>query len=270
MLTARVIRCLAVILTITLLALAAGCITIKGTIGSGPAVTGSGTLETREMDYSGFTTIEAGYAFQVDVTKASSFSVSITLNDNLYEYLDIRKTGDTLYLGLKPNHSYRNITHRATITMPQLRGVELTGVARADISGFSSADSLRLEVSGAGFLDLDDIEAGDVTLKLSGASRASGSIKMADGDFDLSGASSVDLKGTARDVSMHISGASSAKLADFAVVNADVELSGASSATVNASERLDANLSGLSRLRYVGNPTLGTISTSGGSTIKQR
>jgi len=51
----------------------------------------------------------------------------------------------------------------------------------------------------AGFLDLDEVEAGELTLKLSGASRASGSIKMADGDFDLSGASSVDLKGTARD-----------------------------------------------------------------------
>ena len=142
--------------------------------------------------------------------------------------------------------------------------------SRADVEGFSSADSLQIEASEASRLTMDDVKAGQTTLKLSSASRASGYIEMADGHFNLSGASSVDLEGTAVDVSLHASGASSLKLADFTVVDDDVEVSGASSATVNVSGRLDCNASGASRLYYEGNPTLGSVSTSGASTIRQR
>jgi len=60
------------------------------------------------------------------------------------------------------------------------------------------------------------------------------------------------------------------ELPDFSVVDADINLSGASGVTVNASGRLDGNLSGASRLNYMGNPTLGSISASGGSTISQK
>ncbi|MHA2069446.1 MAG: GIN domain-containing protein, partial [Candidatus Thorarchaeota archaeon] len=159
-------RCFAVTLVICLLVLAAGCITIRSTIGSGPAVTGSGTLETRDMEYSDFTKIEVAYAFQVDITEADSFSVSITLNDNLFEYLDIAIRGDrdTLYIGLEPGHSYRNITHRATITMPNLRGLELSMASRADVEGFSSADPLQIEASAASRVTMGDVEAGQTTL----------------------------------------------------------------------------------------------------------
>ena len=39
---------------------------------------------------------------------------------------------------------------------------------------------------------------------------------------------------------------------------------------INTSGNLDAELSGASELRYSGNPTLGSIEMSGGSTIKSR
>jgi len=52
------------------------------------------------------------------------------------------------------------------------------------------------------------------------------------------------------------------------VGDADVEASGASTVTVNASERLDANASGASHIKYLGNPSLGTVDTSGGSSVE--
>ena len=64
------------------------------------------------------------------------------------------------------------------------------------------------------------------------------------------------------------SGASSLDLADFTVDTAEVRLSGASEATVNALERIDpVDVSGASRLRYLGDPSLGEVSTSGGSSV---
>jgi hypothetical protein len=246
-----------------------GCITIVAP-GGGLGVAGSGTLETREMDFTDFTKVKAGYACQIDITRAASFFVSITLDDNLFEYLDAKVVGDTLYIGLEPNRSYRNYTHRATVTMPRLLELELSGASRGDVSDFSSTDSLRLEASGASTLSIDDLEAGDTRLIISGASRATGGIEMADGDFEVSGASTVELDGNADDVSLEVSGASTARLADFTVANADTRVSGASTATVNVSGILDIDVSGASTLYYVGNPTLGRLNVTGGSRVSQR
>ena len=243
---------------------------ITAVIGCGKPITGSGKVETRETDYTGFAKLTVGSGFEVEITRADSFSVSITADDNLFDYLDIKKVGSTLYIGLKRPRIYLHTTQRATITMPDLRGLELSGTSRGDVNGFSSADSLTLGLSGASYLRIDNVKAGSTGIDVSGASKLSGSITIADGNFSVSGASTIELEGTAGNVDIEVSGVSSVKIGDLAVVNAAVEVSGVSKATTNASDRIDANISGASTLYYVGNPTLGDIEVSSGSKISQR
>ena len=250
---------------VVLLALAA-CVP-----GFGPTVTGSGKLAAWDFDYRDFTKIEAGYAFDIEIIKADSYLVRITVNDNLYEYLDISKQGDTLHIGLKPNNNYINITRKATINLPDLEKLGLSGASKANVGGgFSSSHAVEFDLSGASNADISSMKAGNTNIELSGASKASGSIEMADGRFDLSGASSLELEGSANDIDIEASGASHVKLSNFSAVDAEVNLSGASNATVNVSGRLDGDLSGSSKLNYIGNPTLGSISASGSSTISQK
>ena len=78
------------------------------------------------------------------------------------------------------------------------------------------------------------------------------------------------MQGSANDIVIDASGASRAELAAFPVNNADVKLSGASRGTVNMDGRLDVDLSGASKLDYLGNPTLGTFNVSGASTLTQK
>lgn len=247
-------------------------LTLGSLVGCLGGIIGSGKLETREMDYSDFTKLNVGYAFEVEITRADSFFVSITLDDNLFEYLDIAKRGDrdTLYIGLDPSHSYRSITHRAIITMPDLRGLEFSGASKGDISGFSSSEDFSVDLSGASSLAMANMSAGDIKFDISGASRVTGDIIASDADFDISGASRVELEGLAEDIVINASGASSVELDNFPVDDADVNLSGASRATINLDGELDANLSGGSNLQYIGQPTLGSIDISGGSTISSK
>ncbi len=65
------------------------------------------------------------------------------------------------------------------------------------------------------------------------------------------------------------SGGGQIDLGDFSVGDADVEMSGGGRATVNPSGRLDVDASGGSHVFYVGNPTLGNIDTSGGSSVER-
>jgi hypothetical protein len=261
----RIKRAICYWLTLTL---AAGMLSTLS--GCGPVVIGSGKLVTEVMDYADFTKLSVGSAFQVEVTRADSYLVSVTVDDNLVEYLSIRKSGSTLYIGLKTLRGYLRATQRATITMPELRGLEISGASKGDVSGFHSSDSLDIEVSGASSLDIDDVAAGDTDFEVSGASKVTGSIEIDDGDFSVSGASSVSLDGSADDVRMVVSGASTMRLDDFEVSNADIELSGASKATVNVSGQMDVEVSGASNLYYLGSPTLGRLNVSGASNIRQR
>jgi hypothetical protein len=211
---------------------------------------GSGNLETEEYAFTDFTEVEIGSAFEFEVNQSSSYNISVTVPDCLIDYVQVSQVGQTLKISLGALPLLGPVTLRASVTMPQLHGLTASGASRGTVSDFSSTEDLDITVSGASRLT-GDITAGDV-------------------DFDVSGASTIQLEGSANDMVADVSGASSFNLGDFIVNNADVDFSGASSGTINLNGRLDADLSGASRLWYIGEPTMGDIDTSGASTISKK
>lgn len=228
-----------------------------------------GSAITKTYTFTGFTAIEAGYAFKVDITRSENYSVTIIINENIAERLDVSMDGDTLKIDLKGTLFNFHSSPRAIITMPDLRGLDLSGAANGNVEGFSSADDFDLHLSGASSLDID-MEAGDFKAELSGASRLSGYFKAASSSIEQSGASRITLTGSGGDTRLDFSGASTGNLENYTVGDADVELSGASQVSLDINGRLDADLSGASLLTYSGQPTLGRINISGGSSLKPR
>ncbi|MCX6032846.1 MAG: DUF2807 domain-containing protein [Chloroflexi bacterium] len=239
-------RFLSVISILLVAALLSGC-----TFGGG--IIGSGKVVTVEKDFTGFSKVAIGSAFTADITRADKFSVVVTVDDNLEKYLRVVQTGDTLKITLEmgPSFSLRgNNTLKAKITLPELSGVTASGASNVTLTGFKSAAALATDVSGASTLK-GDAQAGDAR-------------------FVVSGASTLNLQGAGRNLTLSVSGASTANLDKFAVADVRADVSGASSATVNATGRLDAEASGASKLRYTGSPVLGTIHTSGASSVDRK
>lgn len=211
---------------------------------------GSGKPITQEMTFTDFSRLEIGSTFQVEVSQSSTYSVSITFDDNLLEVLDVGKSGDTLRINLKSGYGYLYVKLKAKVTMPSLRGLSLSGASRATVNGFNSTDSLDVEVSGA--------------------SRATGLLTAGDVRFNISGASTVDFNGSASDISAEVSGASKLDLLEFTARNVEAEISGASQANVNLTGRLSGDVSGASRIEYTGEPTSVEVQTSGASTVTRK
>jgi len=216
----------------------------------GENITGSGNLTTESHDLSDFTRIEAHSGFQLEVTMAATFSIEITADDNVHEYIAVEKSGDTLDIRLRGTRFYHSVTLRAKVTMPNLYRLELSGGSRATVTGFSSSH---------------DFEA-----DLSGGSRLSGDISAGDAEFELSGGSQLDLEGSGEDLLIDASCGSQLDLYDFPIADAAINLSGGSRATINISGTLDVDLSGGSRVIYVGDPDLGDIELSGDSQVSQK
>ena len=50
-------------------------------------VVGSENLVTKEKDFSDFTIVEVGSGFEVEITQSSSYSINITADDNMFDYI---------------------------------------------------------------------------------------------------------------------------------------------------------------------------------------
>jgi hypothetical protein len=240
-----------IVLAIAFIGLAALACSVTLPIPSVNTITGSGNVVSTTEDYSGFTRLEISSAFKATVQQGDSFSVVIRTDDNLVPYLRITQSGDTLQIGLETGINFlSNPTLEADITMPALSGIQANGASRATVSGFSSSDSLQVEASGASSVS-GDIQAGDTSVSVSGASKVSLSGSGGNLNVEASGASTVDLEG-------------------FTGSDVKVVVSGASKATVNPSGTLDVEASGASHVTYLGNPTMGSVNTSGASTVSHK
>jgi hypothetical protein len=221
------------IIIISLIALAvvvAGALTLSRLI-STHIIEGSGNVVTRNFDFSDFTAVDVGGGFKVEITQSSSFSVRITADNNTFDYIDVYKTDETLIIGMKSGFSFRSVTLKTQISMPNLYALVLSGGTQGTAKEFTSTREFNLA---------------------------------------LSGGSNLELEGAASNINFVATGGSRSDLSDFPVHNASVVLSGGSQATINMDGTLNANLSGGSQLQYIGTPTMGDISLSGGSTITKK
>ncbi|HEY5625370.1 MAG TPA: head GIN domain-containing protein [Dehalococcoidia bacterium] len=209
---------------------------------------GSGNIETREYDLSGFTAVKAS-RFKVEIIQSETYGVTVRADDNIIDRLVVRKSGDTLYLRKRPTFWIIGpITLEATIRMPSLAAIELNGAASARIPEFRGIGRL-------------DIEA-------NGAAEIKGRLAAERIDVLLAGASRLRLAGSAEHVTVEASGASRLDLSELTAATGRVELSGASRATMRFTDAIESvEASGASRLRYLGDPALGRVESSGASRV---
>ena len=235
-----------VLATITCCALT---LIFRESIGSG--IIGSQALATQEMALTGFSRIDAGHAFRLEITQSPSFAVEITASENVIDHVQVVSKNGTLTLGLAPGRRYSNTRLTARISMPRLDSLALSGAARATLQGEWVSDKLAMDLSGASLAEGATVQADAMVLELSGSSR-------------------LDLAGQTGELSVKASGASKLDLEELTARDASVELSGASNCAVSVTDALEANLSGASNLDYLGDPKLGRIETSGASRVNKR
>ena len=210
-----------------------------------------GNLKTETLEFSGFSAVEAGSAFQVTITQSDTYSVKISAGENIYDRIQVTQEGQTLKILVNPGIFFGTFDAKADIMMPNLDGVDISGASHGTVDGFNTSDSFTAHVSGTSFLELKNLMVGDV-------------------DFELSGLSHLTGIGAGSNLTAAVSGGSNLDLANFQVTNGNIDLSGRSHATIKIDGRLDVQASGASSLDYFGEPTLGIINTSGASSINKK
>ena len=148
---------------------------------------GSGNIVTEKRDLDGFTGIDVGGIFEVEVVSQKDFSVEIDADDNLLPLIKTEVRGGVLRISTEEDVKSKNPI-RIRISAPDIDRIEASGVSKVavadlkneelklDISGVSKVKlagqtgNLSVDISGASHVDAENLKAGIATVDASGAS----------------------------------------------------------------------------------------------------
>jgi len=173
----------------------------------------AGETVSRSYEVQDFSAIEISGAYELDVAVGGDYSVMLEgPSDEMARALLTVEDG-ALVLASKKHRGDRDGV-KATVTMPALDRLSVSGVVDADIRGVDS-----------------------------------GGFKM-----NLSGVGEVDIQGRCNSLYARVSGVGELDAKSFECASADVSLSGMGEASVYARDRVKAEVSGMGEINIYGSP----------------
>ena len=197
----------------------------------------SGERTTKTYDYEDFRGVEVDGQWQVTIERGDDWRVSVEAPAEVIDEVRVQRQSDGDAVDLEGPWwlavaSREGPALQATITMPALESLDVSGTSILSFSGF---------------------DGGTLTLDLSGAGQLRGTASRFDRlMLDMSGALQIDLS-------------------DVPVTDAEVDLSGAGNVKLQmAGGRLTGDVSGAANLEYSGAVSEETIDRSGFVNIRRR
>jgi hypothetical protein len=195
------------------------------------------STEKEKRNVSGFTEIGFGIAGNLSVKIGSEFSVVLEGDKKYLSEIETVVRNNKLVIRNLNNHFFDNVKANVFITLPELKGLGVSGSGNAQIESAINTKTLGLSVSGSGKLFAGEIVAGSLDCSVSGS-----------GDIVLKGKGEIE-KG---DISISGSGTYSGESTIFKSLQAGI--SGSGNCLVNVSESLKASISGSGNVNYLGDP----------------
>jgi len=176
---------------------------------------GEDVKEDRALD--SFTKIRVKGAIELKLVAGKDQKVTIETAQDRIKDVETFVRGDTLVIdmnGDKRRNYWRDVDVDVYISMPTLEGIEVMGAVDAEVSG---VDSERLVI-------------------------------------DIKGAADLDMAGKCGQLELDVKGAGDINAKDLKCENVEVDVRGAGSASIFASNEIDADVAGVASVTVYGKP----------------
>jgi hypothetical protein len=239
---------------LTLSVLVSGCIfPVRNT-----RVLGSGEVITEPRRVSGFSSVELSGIGTLIIEQGSKESLEITAEDNILKYLKSSVYGRNLHLGVDDFVSIeptKEIIYH--LTVKNLERIEISGLGNVEIEALKTSD-LDLKISGSGNAYIGNLQADSFNLQVSGLGTVEIEGSVEDQRIELSGAGSYDAEDLkSSKARIEISG--TGKAAMWVENELDVELSGIGNLQYHGSPILNTEISGLGTVKISGLGTVKSL-----------
>ncbi len=217
-------------------------------------IKGEGPIVTETLNIGNtFSKIEMEGSFDVEINYGAAQEVIAEGNQNIIDQLNPSVVGDELIIELE-KHCYLRYDLKIIITLPYLSKVTLDGSGDILINEFPNQGDLELNVIGSGDIQVKEFTGTEnLTVKIDG----SGDINIRE-DFPNLQALNIRISG-------------SGDFTGFPLISeyCTVSIQGSGSASVYASQELNATIDGIGDIYYKGNPVVNQSINGSGDIINR-
>ena len=194
----------------------------------GNTVKCGGDVVEKNMDFSGFTGIIVEGATHIDFIDADEFNVTVSANEEVFNFLDYRIKGKDLIISSKDHVNISATMYKVLIQAPFISTFDIEGAAEIHIPGIYTSDKdLLIEIDGAGKLDFHGIEVPTLDIIINGAGVFDlDNIKVNELDINLIGAGRGSVSGTAEYAKLTVSGTASIDASELNCPNIEKHIEG--------------------------------------------
>ena len=222
---------------------------LGGCVALGGHHVATGSVTTRTFQVDDFTAFNTGGNRDVVFRQGETSSVTITMQESLFDVLRIDVRSGTLDIGFDGSVSGANRQRVYVYASRPLQAVTLSGSVSATANDAA-------------------IFANDVTVAISGSGSVNFSLDVTQLDITSSGSSSLEFSGYADTVDIQRSGTGSISAFDLTARNVSISRSGSSRVDISVSDDLTVNSSGSGQIRYRGNPGVSIRSSGSGTVVR--
>jgi hypothetical protein len=192
------------------------------------------TSETREVSEFNEIDLSTGH-FTVYLSQGDKESLKIEASNDLLSQIKSEVKNNELHIYMDQSHTSKE------------KAVIYIGIR--DLKEMNCSGAVTVNTQGM-------IKSNEIEFDFSGASKANLELTSARLEISVSGSSSIKVKGSCDQVELNISGAGTYDAVDLNSKNYDIDISGAGTATITVTDKMEVSISGSGSVKYKGDPAI--------------
>lgn len=236
-------------------------ISLDGESLGGKTIEGNGDIVTRTYDVTAFNEISTSLPATVNFTIADSYSCTVSVDENLFDYLDIKVKDNELLMGKckeEKNKGLKATKFVIEVKAPSLEAINLAGSGTFNANSPLEAEKFEANVAGSGDIVFHKtVTTQKVELNVAGSGDLACDELVAD-KLDCNIAGSGDLKvvsGQVREAEAGVAGSGDIVLT-CDIDNLDANIAGSGDIKARVSGKLNYAIIGSGDIGYYGNPVV--------------
>jgi hypothetical protein len=214
------------------------------------SVEGDGNVIKQDRAVSSFTEIEISGMFDVIITQGDQEKVTVETDANLQEYVITKNDGATLILE-NGSAKFEKITKmRVFVVVKDIDRIKTNGVGDLTSESTIKSSKLVLNIGSVGDADLE-VDCNELEVKHHGV-----------GDLKL--------KGSSHNAVIRSSAVGDLRAYELAVATMNIKHCGVGDASINVSEDLTVDFTGVGDVHFKGSPKKKDITKNGVGTVKDK
>lgn len=207
-------------------------------------IEGYGEILTEHRTVGSYNHIELRSMGNIYLSQGEQSSIQIDAQENILDVIQTYVRNNTLFIEFKKDvDQHDGIDYYMSI--PDIRGIKLTGVGSIDIENSFECDHIKFEITGAGNISTDNLMATSIQSFITGT-----------GDIELKGSGYTEFH------EIEITGTGNLRAFDLETEEVEIISTGVGNCWVHATNKLDVTITGIGNVYYKGNPEL-TIKNTG-------